>query len=81
MGTALDAVYFNSSESTDQTKSVSNSCKRASYDGETRDRRVQLLMKPSLFQKLEMYADSKGISRNAAIEKILLDYLDKKSTE
>lgn len=60
-----------------KTSAVSTGAQRAKYDGkEARTRRVQLLMKPSLYQQVQEYAESKNISCNAAIEKMLQEYLE-----
>lgn len=49
--------------------------KRAAFEGEARSRRVQLLLKPSMHQKLVAFATERNISVNAAIELALKDLL------
>ena len=83
MATALDNLYSSSKNSSEpqNKKKTKIAVKRAKSDGEKRERRVQLLMKPTLYEQLKEYADSQNISCNAAIEKMLLEYLKKNPTE
>ena len=48
---------------------------REKPDGEARSRRMQLLVKPSVFTALQSIAASDGISVNQLCERAFLDYV------
>lgn len=50
--------------------------RRAKEGMEPRSRRVQLLVKPSLFSEMKKIASTKGISFNNLCEKIFIEYLE-----
>lgn len=48
---------------------------------ETRSKRVQLLMQPSLHRRLRAIAGQQGLSVNELIHRVLAEYADRQTTE
>lgn len=70
------AMQFVTTGKQEQETEVPEGFKKNPEYIEVKKKRVQLVMQPSLYEKAKKQAESEGLSFNAYIHKILVEYLE-----